>query len=263
MKEHLRICGVQFDIAWEQPEANYQRIATLLEDAVSPDVIVLPEMFTTGFSMAPERIAEGYSEEMATITFMHGLAQRFGALVMGSVAVNDQGQYFNRLLCVYPDRTIVRYDKNHLFTFGNEHCHYTSGKEAVIIEWQGWKIKPLICYDLRFPELARNRWEEERAAYDVLVYVANWPAVRSFPWSTLLRARAIENQCYLAGINRVGDDGNQVTHSGDSAILDARGGTLSELKPGESGLLEAAISAQALLDFRTAFPVLRDCRSEE
>lgn len=263
MKEHLRICGVQFDIAWEQPEENYKRIEAQLHDAITPDVIVLPEMFTTGFSMAPERMAEGYSADMATLNFMHDLAKKFGALVMGSVAVNDHGNFYNRLLCVYPDRTIIRYDKNHLFTFGNEHCHYTPGQESIIIEWQGWKIKPLICYDLRFPELARNRWEDDRAAYDVLVYVANWPAVRSFPWSTLLKARAIENQCYLVGINRVGEDGNQITHSGDSVILDARGGTLSDLQPGESGLIEAALTAQTLQDFRATFPVLRDCRNKE
>jgi predicted amidohydrolase len=145
-----------------------------------------------------------------------------------------------------------------LFSFGKENEHYTAGSQSIVFEWKSWNIRPLICYDLRFPELARNSWDGDEANYDLLIYVANWPEVRSYPWSALVRARAIENQAYLIACNRVGRDGNNVNHSGDSVVLDPRGGVIVELKPFEEGVITTQLDDFTLSQFRQAFPVLKD-----
>ncbi len=254
----LRVCAIQADLVWENPTENYVRLASLFPQKNEADVIVLPEMFTTGFSMVPEQIAEQHSLSMETLEWMKKHATELDAAITGSVSVKDGGRYFNRLYWVEPDGTVKWYDKNHLFSFAGEDEHYTAGKGRMIVAWRGWKILPLVCYDLRFPELARNGSSNGTAEYDLCIYVANWPSVRSAPWSALLVARAIENQCYLIGCNRVGLDGKDISYSGDSVILNSRGESVAVAEPGKVELIRASLNKQELLDFRSKFPVLED-----
>lgn len=254
----LRVCAIQANLVWENPNANYQAIATLFPQRGEVDLVVLPEMFTTGFSMKPESVAEQHSLEMSTLVWMKSSAAELNAAITGSVSVEEDGHYYNRLYWVEPEGRVLWYDKQHLFTFANEDDHYTAGKNRMIVHWRGWNILPLICYDLRFPELARNGQTNSEIDYDLCIYVANWPAVRSHPWTSLLVARAIENQCYLIGCNRSGNDGNDIAYTGDSAILDPRGTTLTYAEPGVEEAISHTLSAEALVDFRRKFPVLFD-----
>jgi omega-amidase len=254
--ENLRVSAVQTTLIWEDPAANIQQLNKVVADLSDTDLIVLPEMFTTGFTMQPEQFAEPHGDSMVTLKWMKSVAAAKQAVICGSVSVSEGGYYYNRLYWVFPDGSYDWYDKVHLFSFGNEPEHYQAGTARKIFEWRGWKVLPLTCYDLRFPELARNSGDEDR--YDLCLYVANWPAVRSYPWQTLIRARAIENQCYLIGVNRVGADGNGEPHSGDSAILDPRGAELAVGTPRQATVLNATLDSSALADFRKKFPVLAD-----
>jgi omega-amidase len=259
MKQDLNICLVQQAIEWENPKANYSILDNIfLGVDPSTDVIVLPEMFTTGFSMEPQRIAEAMSDEMPTLQWMRKWTKQLDTCITGSVSISENGQYFNRLLWVFPEGNFLTYDKRHTFTFAGEDKVYQRGKTDQIIEWRGWRIKPLICYDLRFPIWSKNRMTADQADYDLLIYVANWPAVRRDPWNKLLPARAIENQCYLAAANRLGLDGNGLEYAGDSAILDPRGATVAEIENSNPFILSAKLDASSLLDFREKFPVLKD-----
>jgi predicted amidohydrolase len=258
--KNLNVAAIQFDIAWENPEMNYGKINAILKKIAQADLIILPEMFTTGFSMAPERVAERYHDEMPTLQWMRTHAKKFNAIVMGSVSCEDGGKYFNRCLVVFPEGHHFYYDKNYLFSIGQESEHYTTGQGSIIIEWKGWKIKPLICYDLRFPEHARNEIIDGEYAYDLLIYMANWPSVRMHPWNTLLMARAIENQAYVIGVNRVGDDGNAITHNGSSGIYDFKGESLASLMENEEGVIQKDLNISELKSFREKFPALRDKR---
>jgi omega-amidase len=264
MKDTLTISLIQTTLEWENPAANRLHFAKLLEN-ISPgctDIVILPEMFTTGFSMSPGRIAESFSDTMDTLQWMRVWAAQLDAVVTGSIAVKEENRFFNRLLWVRPDGTFASYDKRHLFQMAGEHNHYTSGKELLIEEWQGWKICPLICYDLRFPVWGRNRMKPDGPMYDVLLYVANWPEARREPWMKLALARAIENQCYTAAVNRIGKDGNGLDYSGDSAVIDARGIYILAPTSGER-ILTAELSASDLQEFRMKFPVLTDADSFE
>lgn len=257
----LIISGVQCPLKWEDPEANREALGQRLEALPESDIVVLPEMFTTGFTMSPETVAETHSDDMATLKWMRAHARRLNAAVTGSVSVKDGDDYFNRMYWVMPDGETTWYDKQHLFTFADEHHHYSPGKRQVVVECHGWRILLQVCYDLRFPEQARNRYEadeDDRPRYDVALYVANWPGVRAAPWKTLLRARAIENQCYLVGVNRVGEDGKGIEYTGDSAIIDPKGVPLTEATPGRDQVITARCSYSELQDFREKFPVLRD-----
>lgn len=254
--ENLRVSAIQTTLIWEDPAANIEQLDKIIAGITETDLIVLPEMFTTGFTMQPERFAEPHDENMATLQWMRKVSAEKQAAMCGSVSVSHNNAYFNRLYWVLPDGSYDWYDKVHLFSFGNEPQHYQAGTARKIFDWCGWRILPLICYDLRFPELARNSGDDDR--YDLCLYVANWPAVRSYPWQTLIRARAIENQCYLIGVNRVGTDGNGEPHSGDSAILDARGAALAVGEPHQHMVLQATLDGSALADFRLKFPVLSD-----
>jgi omega-amidase len=259
MKSHFHLVLVQHDIAWENPQANRDLLDGVLQRIETPaDLVVLPEMFTTGFSMEPQRIAETMDKEMDTLKWMRRWAKQLEACITGSVSVLDGEQYYNRLFWVYPDGSHVHYDKRHTFTMAGEDKVYQRGSGAIVVEWQGWRIKPLICYDLRFPVWSKNRIHDNQAEYDLLVYVANWPRVRRDPWNKLLPARAIENQSYLGAVNRAGTDGNGLEYTGDSVILDARGNTLAALEAGQAGILHATLDAASLLDFREKFPVLFD-----
>lgn len=256
----LNTIGIQFDIAWENPVENYTRLDEHLSGIKDVDLIVLPEMFTTGFSMEPERIAETYHHDMPTLQWMRKHAAQKNTVILGSISCRENDRFFNRCLIVFPEGNHLYYDKVHLFSMGHESHHYSPGDRTLIFEWKGWKIKPLICYDLRFPEHARNEVTENEVAYDLLVYSANWPEVRTHPWSVLLRARAIENQCFLLGINRVGKDDQGISHSGASVILDAKGETIISLSDHEEGILRASLNREDLDDFREKFPVLKDKR---
>ncbi|MDI9340722.1 MAG: amidohydrolase [Sediminibacterium sp.] len=256
----MNISLVQTDLIWESPAENYRQMERLLVplQAGQTDVIVLPEMFTTGFTMQPERLAEAVEQEL-TLKWLRVTAAAKQAVITGSVAVNENGNYYNRLFWVLPDGTYHAYNKRHLFRMGQEHLHYTAGAQRLITTWKHFQFCPQICYDLRFPVWSRNRFQKTesqqvQAEYDVLLYVANWPEVRRYPWRQLLIARAIENQCYVIGVNRCGKDGNGVNHSGDSLIVDPRGEILLEAPEYQSGVFTATLQKTHLDDFRKAFP---------
>lgn len=245
----LRLTLVQSMLHWEDAAANRaqftERLASLRG---ATDLIVLPEMFTTGFSMRSRELAEPM--DGPTVSWMREQAASLDAALYGSVIITDGGQYFNRGIFVTPEGGITTYDKRHLFRFGQEHEHYAPGAQRVVVDRRGWRVLLQVCFDLRFPVFARNRGD-----YDLSLYVANWPEVRRYPWSQLLIARAIENQCYVAGVNRVGMDGKGHHYSGDSVVLDPRGAVISELQPSTEGLVKAVLDGTALKQFRAAFPV--------
>jgi len=213
---------------------------------------VLPETFTTGFSMDVEQLAEPPGGP--TALWMRTTAARLGAAVTGSVITADGGRYYNRLLWAEPSGEPRSYDKRHLFRMGREHEHFTPGRVAWSVSWRGFSICPLVCYDLRFPVYSRRRAQLD---YDLLIYVANWPAARAFAWRTLLRARAIENQAYVVGVNRVGADGGGIAYAGDSAALDFLGATLADLGA-EPGVVTVDLDGEALGAFRRKFPAHLD-----
>lgn len=248
----LRVTLVQSMLHWEDAEANRVMFSAKLRDLKgATDLIVLPEMFTTGFSMRSTELAERM--EGPTVAWMKGQAKALDAALFGSVIIAEDGKCFNRGLFVKPDGQVVVYDKRHLFRFANETDHYSAGKERVVVEWRGWRVLLQVCFDLRFPVFARNRGE-----YDAILYVANWPEVRRYPWSQLLLARAIENQVYVAGVNRVGMDGKGIHYSGDSVVVDPRGVVIGNVAPSQEGCTTVALDWNALEDFRAKFPVARE-----
>jgi omega-amidase len=249
----LRVTLVQQPLVWQDPAANRGHFAALLAAVRgTTDLVVLPEMFTTGFTMQPEQFAEPADGD--TRAWLLGQAKALDAAVGGSVAVNDRGRYFNRFMLATPEGDLYTYDKRHLFRMGGEHRHYSAGGHATIVEFRGVRICPLVCYDLRFPVWSRRRPELD---YDLVIYSANWPAARRHAWSTLLQARAIENQAYCIGVNRVGDDGLGVPHLGDSVLLDFMGKPLLELGA-DASLATAPIEADAVRAWRDKFPAHLD-----
>ena len=256
--DKLIIGFVQADLAWEDTTANLSHFEEqIARFENSPNVIVLPEMFSTGFSMEPVRIAE--PANFTTTRWMLQIAAQYNALVVGSIAVREEQNYYNRLLAVKPDGTYQVYNKRHLFRMGNEHEVYSQGLERITVEWQGWKICPLICYDLRFPVWSR---QDNDNMYDVLLYVANWPTARQGVWDTLLRARALENQSFVIGVNRLGEDGKGVPHSGNSTIVDFKGSVLIDAKD-QADVFTTTISKSELEKFREKFPAYLDADSFE
>ena len=246
----MKITLIQTDLLWNDPAGNRARFEQKIAEAGSADLIVLPEMFSTGFCTQPRLAAEPLGGE--TLPWMKRIAQKTDCALAGSVAVEENGNYFNRFYFVKPDGSVSQYDKRHLFTYGGEHKEFTAGDKRVIVEYKGWRILLQICYDLRFPVWSRNRND-----YDLALYTANWPTPRADAWSALLRARAIENLCYVAGINRTGTDPN-CSYCGKSALLDFKGQTLADVEPGKEALLSAELDADALRDFRKNFPALQD-----
>lgn len=246
----MKITLIQTDLLWNDPAGNRARFEQKIAEAGSADLIVLPEMFSTGFCTQPRLAAEPLGGE--TLPWMKRIAQKTDCALAGSVAVEENGHYFNRFYFVKPDGSVSQYDKRHLFTYGGEHKEFTAGDKRVIVEYKGWRILLQICYDLRFPVWSRNRND-----YDLALYTANWPTPRVDAWSALLRARAIENLCYVAGINRTGTDPN-CSYCGKSALLDFKGQTLADVEPGKEALLSAELDADALRDFRKNFPALQD-----
>lgn len=248
----LKVTLIQYDIAWESPRENRNILKSKIQNLKNTDVIVLPEMFTTGFSMNPEKYAEDPGGE--TVLWMQEIAAMFKVLLMGSIITRKGNNYYNRLYCADGvENKIYFYDKRHLFRMGEENNHYTGGKERVVFSFKGWRILPLICYDLRFPVWSRNRND-----YDLLVYVANWPDARSFVWKNLLIARALENQSYVVGLNRVGEDGQGLSYSGDSMIIDAKGRILDSNEERKEDTIFAELFYDDLKTFRDKFPVWMD-----
>jgi omega-amidase len=253
MSAPLRVSLIQHDSIWENAPANRHTIESLTANLVgATDVVVLPEMFATGFSMQPERLAEEPRGE--TARWMLGLSRRLDAAVTGSVITREGGHNYNRLLWALPDGTLRHYDKRHLFRMAGEDHHYAAGADALVISWRGFRIAPLVCYDLRFPVWSRRRSSYD---YDVLVYIASWPAVRRHAWRSLLVARAIENQSYVIGVNRVGRDGHDTSHAGDSVAHDFLGQTLVELGA-EAAVATVALDRPTLDAFRDRFPAQLD-----
>lgn len=220
------------------------------------DLVVLPEMFTTGFTNAAAELAEPMNSR--TFRWMKQMASQLQAVVLGSYIVREQQQFYNRLLWIEPDGAFAHYDKRHLFRMSDEHTVFSPGTDLLIRSWKGWRICPLICYDLRFPVWSRNQTSEAgELSYDLLIYVANWPAARSQAWQTLLQARAMENVSYVVGVNRVGTDGNQVAYDGSSAAIDFQGNLLFSEKDTEV-VTTQTLSMKALREFREKFPVHQD-----
>ena len=246
--QDLRVTLVQSHLHWEDAAENRALLSTKFKALRgTTDLVVLPEMFTTGFTMRSAELAEGMDGR--TVAWMKEQARELDAALYGSVIIRENDRYYNRGLFVTPDGVETTYDKRHLFRFAKETDHYTAGEKRVVVDWRGWRILLQICFDLRFPVFARNRGD-----YDAALYVANWPEVRRYPWSQLLIARAIENQCYVVGVNRVGQDGNGHLYSGDSAMVDPRG-TVRGMEPSCEGLLNVRFDRLALDDFRAKFPV--------
>lgn len=253
MSNSLRISLFQTDLVWEDKEANLNQIAQAARSLSGvSDLLVLPEMVTTGFSMAPERLAE--TNDGPTVTQLRTLARECNLALTGSfIACDEEGAHFNRGFFITPDEVYFA-DKRHLFRMGEEPNHYRAGTQRTIIPYKGFNILLLVCYDLRFPAWSRCRNNE----YDLLLYVANWPSARRQVWNTLLAARAIENSCFVCGVNRVGTDGLGLTYLGDSQIITPRGTPKLTSTEGEASLSTTTLSKEELDDFRRKFPTWMD-----
>ncbi|HSO18705.1 MAG TPA: amidohydrolase [Desulfosarcina sp.] len=248
----LSIALVQSDLAWEDPAANLKRFKAHIDGiADKVHLIVLPEMFSTGFSMRPERLAQ--SMDGPGVAWLQERSHKTGADIAGSLIIEENGAYFNRLIWAKPDGTLAHYDKKHLFRYAGEEKVYTPGNRQLLVDCHGWKFRPFICYDLRFPVWTRNLDN----CYDAALFVANWPERRAPHWSALLRARAIENQCYVAGVNRVGVDGSGHRYRGDTALIDPMGRVVAA-KSNQEAVVSAVLSAKTLTRYRRSFPAWMD-----
>ena len=252
--QDLTVTLFQADLVWEAPDSNKEKFSEKIKHLkTSPDLIVLPEMFNTGFSVEPSKVAE--TIDGPTIRWMREQAERTGAVITGSLIVKDGNDYFNRLIWMQPNGFYLTYDKRHLFRMGGEHKRFTGGSEPLLVTLKDWRIRPLICYDLRFPVWSKNVFSNDMYDYDLLIYVANWPQSRVHIWRTLLHARAIENQAYVVGVNRVGDDGNDLSYSGGTRFIDAKGNLMSSVADNEEGTVTQTLSYKELADFRDKFKV--------
>ncbi len=248
----MNISIIQSDLYWESPAKNRElfdeKISSIDSDI---DLIVLPEMFSTGFSMSPENLAEKW--QGPTVKWMQRVATSKKVALAGSLIVEESGKYYNRLVFVHPDGSIDHYDKRHLFRMSGEHNSYELGTNRTIVNYKDFRILLLVCYDLRFPAWSRNRND-----YDMILIVANFPEARRYAWNALLPARAIENQCFVAACNRVGQDGNGINFTGDSQIIDPQGKILANAKSNENQIISASLPLQDLLNFRNSFPAYLD-----
>jgi len=248
----LKVTVIQEELVWEDIEANIAVFDKKLDGLnAKTDLIVLPEMFTSGFSMNTAKLAQTMSG--SAVTWLLEKAGAIKADIVSSVIIKEQGHFFNRLLWVKPDGSLMSYDKRHLFRMAGEDKVYTAGNQKLIVELHGWKFSPFICYDLRFPIWTRNL----NNAFDATIFIANWPEVRAHHWKSLLRARAIENQCYTIGVNRLGTDGNNISYSGDSSIIDPLG-NISFQSAYTSCTYTTELSAATLEMVRKQFPVWMD-----
>ncbi|NCC74157.1 MAG: amidohydrolase [Sphingobacteriia bacterium] len=252
--QDLTVALVQSSLIWENTEANLalfdEKLSGLKTDT---HLILLPEMFNTGFSMNPVKIAE--TPNGRSFTWLKQKSREFDCVISGSILTEVDGKYYNRLYWMHPDGKFDYYDKHHLFRMGEEHQVFTAGMQRPLFLVKGWKIFPFICYDLRFPVWMKNRFQNETYNYDLIVGVANWPAVRQNAWKQLLVARSVENQAYLAAVNRVGEDGNGHFHAGDSCIIDPLGQIIGQTDSGKENIITATLSYKMLQDYRRQFPV--------
>jgi len=252
----LTITTIQTNLLWEEKSANLR----LLEEKIAAienktEIVILPEMFTTGFSMNPSAFAETMDGE--TVEWMKRVSKENGIVLTGSLMIEEEGKYYNRLIWMLPNGEFGYYNKRHLFAYGEEDKHYTAGNKRLIASVKGWKINLQVCYDLRFPVWARQQSSEIAPEYDLLIYVANWPERRSHAWKTLLCARAIENQCYVVGVNRVGTDGNNIYHSGNSLVIDPLGQVLYHMAD-EEDINTITLFKAKLDETREKFPFWKD-----
>ncbi|NOX46472.1 MAG: amidohydrolase [Chlorobi bacterium] len=256
-KNDLKATLIQSNLVWENIEANLKNFDLKIANIDnSPDLIVLPEMFATGFTMNVDKCAE--NEDGKVVSWLMEKAKQKNCVITGSVLIEDEGKYFNRMFWMKPDSSYETYNKRHLFRMGNEHKTMSAGKERKIVELNGWKINLQICYDLRFPVWSKNNFRDGKYGYDALLYIANWPEIRSHAYKSLLKARAIENQSYVIWVNRVGKDGKDIFHSGDTMIVDPYGEIIVQAKAGKEQPLTGFLSKQKLEDFRKKFTVGMD-----
>ena len=250
-KSDLELALIQTTLVWHDPAANREHFQALLEQARGADLVILPEMFSTGFSMDSADLAE--PEGGPSSIWLREQAQRIDAVICGSLIIQAaDGSYRNRLLWACPDGSLAHYDKRHLFRMAGEHKHYSAGDQQVVFDLKGWRVRPLICYDLRFPV-----WSRDASGTDLLLYTANWPGARRQHWNRLLPARAIENLCYVAAVNRVGEDGKGHGYTGDSQVLDFQGEELLMAGDGD-GVFRTQLSSEALNAYRERFPAHLD-----
>jgi len=253
MSAQLRLTLIQTALEWQQPQKNLEYLSALIEkNKLQTDIIILPEMFTTGFSMKPNEFAE--TDDGNALAWMKKVASSNNCAVTGSLMVKEKDLFFNRLYFVTETGIVHVYNKKHLFRMADENLHYTAGSDKILILYRGINIFPVICYDLRFPVWLRKT---PSFNYDLMLLVANWPERRSMHWKTLIRARAIENQCIVAAVNRVGEDGNGIYYSGDSAILNAKGETIWE-EAHKEAVVTFSINTEETNQYRNSFNVAED-----
>ncbi|HOY33282.1 MAG TPA: amidohydrolase [Bacteroidales bacterium] len=255
--QDLRITMVQSDIAWEQTLKNLDNFGRKLEPMnKAQDIVVLPEMFATGFTMNVKKFAEDMNGTVPE--WMRKIAATLNCVITGSFIYRNDDVFYNRLVWMRPDGSYETYDKKHLFRFGNEHNFFTAGTDKIIIELKGWNICPMICYDLRFPAWAKNTYANDRFLYDVLIYIANWPEARKHHWEILLKARAVENLCYVVGVNRVGRDGRGTSHSGNSMIISPKGKMMGSFEENNEAITTVLLDTDQLIQYRKKFNVALD-----
>jgi omega-amidase len=248
----MKISIIQYDIAWENKTANFGKLERLIAGGTpGADIIILPEMFNTGFSVKPGKVSE--PPHSVTFKWMKTMADATNTAICGSYIVKERSRYYNRWVFVSPCHETFQYDKRHLFSIGGEDKAFTPGKKRIVFSYKGVRICPTVCYDLRFPVWSRNRND-----YDLLINSANWPVARNAVWMTLLKARAIENQCYVAAANRIGTDGTGLNYFGDSVLIDPRGNIISSPVNDKESSTSGEISMEELSGFRETFPVLND-----
>ncbi len=252
----LTITTIQTDITWEERSANLRLLEKkIVEIPQQTELVILPEMFNTGFSMKPEQLSETMDGE--TVEWMRRVSRENGIILTGSIIVEEEGKFFNRAIWMLPNGQHGQYDKRHLFAYGGEDRHFTAGNKRLIASVKGWRINLQVCYDLRFPVWARQQLKDTDPEYDVLVYIANWPERRSHAWKTLLCARAIENQCFVIGVNRTGTDGNNIYYSGNSLVIDPMGQVLYHMAD-EEDVFTITLQKERLEETRTLFPFWKD-----
>ena len=255
----LTITLIQTNLHWENKKANLEMLQRKIESIKEKtEVVILPEMFTTGFSMKPEIFAEKIDGE--TVRWMKKIAAERKIILTGSVMIEEAGKFFNRLIWMLPNGEYGVYDKRHLFAFADENSHYTAGNKKLIASVKGWKINLQVCYDLRFPVWTRQSPGKDENKYDLIINVANWPDKRRLAWKTLLQARAIENQCFVIGVNRVGEDGEKIFYNGDSSIIDPLGEIIYQ-KSNDEDIFTYTLQKEKISETRSQFPFWRDADS--
>lgn len=254
--QDLKVTLIQAKQEWEDKDVNLAHFTKMLNEIENPtDLIILPEMFQTAFTMNAEEMAE--TMDGSSLTWLKQKSREKEAAIMASLIIEEDGNYYNRMVFVTPDLQVQHYDKRKLFTLAKEDDHYSPGKENTIVEYKDWKILLQVCYDLRFPEVARNKVVDHKFDYDAIVYVANWPEKRSLHWKVLLQARAVENQCYVIGVNRVGEDANGLEYSGDSCLISPLG-EIEQYHAYDEIIMSDMLEVELLKETRSKLPFLRD-----